>query len=173
MSKARLILISVAERDLNVRETLGSNRGPGIEKFWTATNYAAGYKDRQPYCAAAVCYWVAEAARAGVKFLAPLPRDAAVRNFLSWAKARQRAGQILLTADPQPGDIVSFLPHFSHIGLVVKRDGATVETIEANTTAAQSSLANEREGGGVYRRVRKLSICGTFIRLLTTKEGAQ
>jgi hypothetical protein len=173
VNKARFVLVSVAEKDLGIRETLGNNRGPGIEKFWPATSYPGGYKDRQPYCAAAVCYWVAEAARCGVKFLPPLPREASVANFLSWSKARQKAGQVVITKEPQPGDIVCFLPHFSHIGIVADLAGDCVETIEGNTTGAASSLAKERDGGGVYRRMRKLSICGSFIRLLTATEGAQ
>lgn len=172
MSKARLILLSVAEKDLKIRETLGNNRGPGIEKYWSATNYPEGYKDRAPYCAAAVCWWIAEAARCGVKWLAPLPKEAGVSNFAAWARRRQKDGMALVLREkPLPGDIVVFLPHFSHIGLVSELAGDCVYTIEANTTPAASELAKERDGGGVFRRVRKLSLCGSFVRLLTKTEG--
>lgn len=172
MANPRLVLLSVAERDLKIRESEGNNRGPGIAKFWAATSYADGYKNREPYCAAAVCWWVAEAGRCGVRWLAPLPREAAVRNFLSWARRRASAGDVMFAAVPLPGDIVCFLPHFSHIGVVAKAGAGEVETIEANTTAGAASLAKERDGGGVYRRTRKLGLCGSFVRLLTASEGA-
>jgi hypothetical protein len=178
MNKARQTLIAMAERDLGIRETLGANRGPGIERFWTATNYPGGYKDRAPYCCAAVCYWISEAAKKGVKWLAPLPKDAGCANFLAWARKREAVGHALVTKTPQPGDIVCFLPHFSHIGIVAEVDGEHVATIEANTVEANAARAHtdfskERDGGGVYRRMRKMSLCGSFIRLLTPDEGAR
>ena len=46
-------LIDIAMRDEGQKET-SRNRGPAIEKFWTATNYPDGYVNREPYCAAGV-----------------------------------------------------------------------------------------------------------------------
>jgi hypothetical protein len=61
---------------------------------------------------------------------------------------------------PEPGDIVSFLPKLSHIGIVTGTDGNDVLTIEGNTNSAGS-----REGDRVARKRRPLGFCGTFIRL--------
>lgn len=60
------------------------------------------------------------------------------------------------------GDIVTFLPQLSHIGIVAKDyDGkGIVHTIEGNTNQSGS-----REGDGVYRKARILHDCGTFIRI--------
>jgi peptidoglycan hydrolase-like protein with peptidoglycan-binding domain len=68
-------IVGLARADLGIRETEGKNHGPGIAKFWPATNYPTGYANREPYCAAAVCYWVKEAA-GSIKPAFDLPRTA-------------------------------------------------------------------------------------------------
>lgn len=52
-------LVTIASRDVGQLET-SRNQGPAIRKFWPATSYPEGYRERQPYCAAAVSYWVSE-----------------------------------------------------------------------------------------------------------------
>jgi hypothetical protein len=71
--------------------------------------------------------------------------------------------------DPLPGDLVVFQPHFSHIGIVTAIGTAHgtppalgyISPIEGNTNGA-----GEREGVAVCAKLRPLSLCGSFIRLL-------
>lgn len=176
MTRQKLAEIALVESRKHIRETDGSNRGPGIEKYWTAVSYRDGYKDRQPYCAAAVCWMVAEAARFGVNWRSPLPTFAAVKEFLAWARKEMANGRaIVFTMNdpayhPEPGDIICFLPKLSHLGVVVGFPGLTIDTVEANTSPEPLTPDEDRDGGGVYRRVRKITFGGYFIRLLTQAE---
>lgn len=52
-------LVDIAMRDVGQTER-SRNQGPAMKKFWPATNYPDGYVNREPYCAAAVAYWVRE-----------------------------------------------------------------------------------------------------------------
>ncbi len=172
MSKTnpRAVLVDVAKRDLWIRET-SRNQGLGIERYWPATTYPAGYKNREPYCAAAVCYWIAEAMRRGHELgltEATRPKDAAVRHMVAWAQRPTSGCKLFAPRDglyfPQAGDIVYFqffgaiAPN--HVGIVEDYTGSTVKTIEANTDASGG-----REGDGVYRRSRTLAGCTGFIRV--------
>lgn len=66
---------------------------------------------------------------------------------------------------PQVGDLVLFdfpgdgVNRISHVGLVEKVNGdGSVTTIEGNTSSGQAG--SQRDGGGVYRRVRRAGIVG-------------
>lgn len=141
-------LIATAEGELYVRET-SKNHGPGIEKYWSATSYPEGYQNREPYCAAGLCWAIREAAT-GHEHSWQLPRTAAAFGFDEWARANTSAGIAyrVTPAKAQRGDIVVF--SFSHVGLVTGRtaDG-NLSTIEWNTNEA-----GDREGGGCYRKTR-------------------
>lgn len=156
-------IVELARADLAIRETEGKNQGPGIAKFWPATNYPDGYKNREPYCAAAVCYWIKEAA--GVPLPAwDLPRTARAYGFEDWARKQDGKGVIRLAkGDPlEPGDIVVF--EFSHVGIVEGRSPrgtAVFQTIEANTSPSSSN----NEGGGVFRRSRSRNLIRSVIRI--------
>ncbi len=162
-------LIEIARRDAGAGET-SPNHGPAIEKFWPATTYPAGYADRAPYCAAAVCYWVREWLR-DPEVLAALGKtaaeaekwrckSAAAFGWDTWARAgaarviEPGSGVTLHT-----GDIVIF--SFSHIGLLYDDAPGTLFTIEANTDGAGS-----REGDGVWQKTRGLKSVRRFLRLL-------
>lgn len=168
--------IALAEARKIIRETEGSNRGPGISKYWDATTYRDGYRDRQPYCCAAVCWMIAEAKRTGVPWASGLPTTPSVSSFKNWALREQANGDATVfrfddpRLHPERGDIICFLPVFSHIGVVVDMDKSAILTVEANTTPDASTPAKERDGGGVYSRRRNLNAKYTFIRLRTKGE---
>lgn len=162
-------LIAIARRDFGAEET-SPNRGPAIEKFWPATSYPEGYKDRAPYCAAAVCYWVREWLK-DAEVLAALHKTAeqaehwrckspAAFGWETWAHQNHvrviapNSGAVLHT-----GDIVIF--SFSHIGLLYDDAPGLLYTIEANTNAA-----GEREGDGVWQKQRRLKSVRSLVRLL-------
>jgi hypothetical protein len=161
----RAIIADIAAKHIGLRETT-PNRFAGIDKFWAATNYPDGGKNREPWCSAFASYCVQEADRqsAAIRLRVP-PRFAAVRDWLPWAR---QAGCIVFpntstTYLPERGDIVIFLPRLSHIGIVAGFAGrGMVHTIEGNTNAAGS-----RDGDGCYDKLRSLSFCGSFIRIPT------
>lgn len=162
-------LIAIAARDVGQMETT-RNQGPAIKKFWPATNYPEGYKNREPYCAAAVCYWVQQwlaipdVSAAFGKTAAQLEKwrckSPAAFGWIDWAK---KAGAQILSDSPanilHTGDIVVF--DFSHIGIVEDDSGDRIFTIEANTGATGG-----RDGDGIFRKSRPREVARCFIRLL-------
>ena len=156
-------IVAVAESQLGVKEA-SKNYGPKLAKYWEATNYADGMKNREPWCAAFAAWCVREAGRAEGwlnKGETNRPRSAAVRD---WVPAALKLGWKVFGPGhpvmfPAPGDIVIF--KFSHIGIVTGRTGYDVQTIEGNTGAQ-----GEREGKFVMRRERAMrEMCRSFIRL--------
>ncbi len=156
--------LEIAAGHVGVRET-SRNQGPEIVLFWNDTSYPAGDENREPWCAAFVCFCLAEAARQGWRpKVKALPHEAAVRYFLDWCRGRY--GVEVWPNDgsrrPQAGDIAVFLPRLSHIGFIEDVSGRTLHTIEGNTDDGGS-----REGDGVHRRQRALSFPGWFVRFLS------
>jgi peptidoglycan hydrolase-like protein with peptidoglycan-binding domain len=152
------IMVELAKGQLllNVRET-SKNQGPEIKKFWSATTYPDGYENREPYCAAFMCWLVREAV-GGRTVPFSLPRSPLAYDFEKWATANAAKGVSFTTA-PKAGDIFT-LATASHVGLVVGVDGSSIITIEANTDGSGS-----REGDGVYKRTRSISSVRKFIRI--------
>ena len=162
-------LVAIARKDVGKMET-SRNHGPAIEKFWTATSYLDGYHDRQPYCAAAVCYWVREWLRDPEVAMAfkKLPsviedwrcKSAKAFSWIDWAHSKG----VLVMGDSMThtlhtGDIMVF--DMSHIGIVFDDYGTRVKTIEANTGATGG-----RDGDGIFERDRPREVPRSFIRLL-------
>lgn len=80
------------------------------------------------------------------------PHSAGVAVCFDWFR---REGRIISKSKLKPGDMVRFT--FSHIGFVEKvLSGNRVQTIEGNTSG--SNAGSQRDGGGVHRRIRSLSI---------------
>ena len=152
------LLISLAQSELtkNIREA-SQNQGPEIAKYWTATTYPEGYTNREPYCAAFVCWlFMTAAAERTVPF--SLPMSPVAYDFEGWASENAGKG-VFFAETPQAGDIFT-LSTASHVGLVVGVTGQMITTIEANTNSAGS-----REGDGVYNRVRPISTIRKIIRV--------
>jgi peptidoglycan hydrolase-like protein with peptidoglycan-binding domain len=153
---ARLVGVATRQLILNIRET-SKNQGPELAKFWTATSYLDGYRDRQPYCAAFVCWCVREAVT-GTAIAFSLPQSPVAYDFERWAAANADKG-VSMHDTPKPGDIFT-LATASHCGIVVSVEGSTIITIEGNTDATGG-----REGDGVYKRSRSISSIRHFIRI--------
>lgn len=162
-------IVYFATRDLDIRETDGNNRGPGIEKYWSSTSYPDGYKNREPYCAAAVCYWIRQACIKAIpgKLAFLMPTSARAVDFEAWGKRNTGKGVQMIdkAADLQPGDIVVFqFGAQNHVGIVEARSPrgrVDFQTIEANTSPSSSN----NEGGGVYRRTRSRNLIRAVVRI--------
>ena len=166
-------LIQIARKDRGKTET-SRNQAPWIKKLWTATTYPTGYEERQPYCAAGVCYCIREwlkdkdvlkafgftelqSERWRVKYasvyLAP-----GGNNVLDWAKTRNL--QILNKNDNfHAGDLIIY--EKSHIEICVDDVGKLITCIGYNTNAAGS-----RDGEGCFEKDRSRSGIKCAIRLL-------
>lgn len=148
-------LIAIAKKEVGIFET-SKNHGVGIEKYWEATTYPDGYKNREPYCAAALCWMIEQLNHFTEK---NRPKSARAFDFENWAKVQK----LKLTMNPKKvkrGDIVIF--EFSHIALAVSDSDSTglFQTIEGNTNPAGS-----REGDGVYKKTRNVSSLRSSITL--------
>jgi hypothetical protein len=165
----RQALVEIARRDVGKVEQT-RNRAPWIARYWPATTLPNGHADRQPYCAAAVCYWVREWL-ALPEVLEALKMTAAGAErwrckspaafaWLDWANARKLE---VLSDRPterlRVGDIMVF--DMSHLAIVKDDDSNGVYTIEANT-----GNGSVRDGDGCFERVRQRSQARAFIRLI-------
>ncbi len=155
-------LVELARKEIGVEEINGSNCGPRVNEYKAATWLPAD--KAWPWCAAFVCWLVREAMReTGLKETATFkrPQTAGAWDFENWSLAQDQTTWTLKPhgGDIKAGDIVIFT--FSHIGIAAEdnqHDG-WIETIEGNT-----DFAGSREGGGVYRKRRKLSQIRSRIR---------
>jgi hypothetical protein len=136
--------IALARSYVGMRE-VAPNSGPVIDQMLAHAHCRPG----APYCAAFVA-WCGDRAL-GAR--SPYPRSA-------WSPDHVRGGQRLTSAVQIRGGETFGIwfaskNRVAHTGLIVRRIGATVETIEANTsgTAAAGSAA-DREGQGVFRKLR-------------------
>lgn len=163
-------LIDIARRDVGKVET-SKNRGEWIRKFWPCTSYPNGYTERQPYCAAALCYvlamWLEEK-----DVLAALwmdqdhamkwrCRSAAAFDWEKWA--RKNKLQVL----PQNcilhmGDIVIYT--YSHIELVSGDDNTDDGPFMA--VGFNTNSGGDRDGDGCWEKARSRGSVKCFIRIL-------
>lgn len=158
-------LVQLAQADLWIREE-SKNQGPGIKKYWDATTYKDGFENREPYCAAAVCWWIREACK-GIKTPFKLPNTPVAYNLMVWPAKELNQGLLFIPkrADLLPGDIVIW--EFSHASIVEKacpKGSTEVQTIDANT----SPQSGDNEGGGVFRRVRSRNLIRGVVRITHT-----
>jgi hypothetical protein len=131
---------------LKVREVGGNNRGEWVGALQAAAGIGAG----DPWCAAAVTFaaMVAGAPRPE----RPDDNPAAVIGWRRWLSKRDA-----ITTAPKRGSICMHQTTASqgHIGVVVRVVGPLVYSIEGNTSSG--SEGSQRDGGGLYRRVRSRS----------------
>jgi len=165
-------LVNIAKRDVGKVESPRNNQGAWIKRFWPSTSYPDGYSNREPYCAAAMAFWLDtvgdELAKAGLlesltgmnaeQFEKWRCKSAGAWAWQAWAKKAKGVTVLPDSATPQKGDIVVF--DFSHIGLVtgVPAKGR-VATIEANT-----GPAGERDGDGCWEKNRPQEVARCFLR---------
>ena len=155
-------LISLAKAEIGTSEVNGTNCGPRVNEYKSATNLPP--EEEWPWCAAFICWLVREAlTQTGTKETPTFtrPRTASAWAFENWSLRQDSSTQTRKPhrGDIEPGDIVIFT--FSHIGLATSRpDGeGYVCTIEGNTDGAGS-----REGGAVLAKRRHLSKIRSRIR---------
>lgn len=152
-------LVQVAGTQLGVAET-SRNRGPEIEKYWSATTYPEGMDERQPWCAAFVAWCLREAVirRYGSEAAAPFRRCRSPRCF-DWVDWAHSQPAVDVARSPRPGDICVY--KFSHIGIVSETPGgADFLAIEGNTDDSGG-----REGVEVAVRRRQVRQVQAFLRL--------
>lgn len=165
----RKLLVDIAALDVWQMEVT-RNRGPAIKKFWPATTYPEGYANREPYCAAAVAYWVQQWLRDPlvVQAMGMSPsqldrwrcKSARAFDWLDWAKkGKLRIFGESEYEDVKLGDLMVF--DMSHIGIVTGRLGKNILTIEANT-----GEQGTRDGEGIFRKSRPYTLTKAFISLL-------
>jgi hypothetical protein len=152
-------IVAAAKSQIGVYEVT-SNQAPAISKYWAATNYPEGMQNREPWCAAFVCWCVAEGVRNTKPTIWQLPRTARAFGMdEEWAKENK----LVVHSNPSvpimnPGDVIVF--RFSHTGIYVGPAGLPGEilTIEGNTNGSGS-----REGDGVYQKTRSLNLVRSAI----------
>lgn len=170
---ASSLLISCAKPDVGKVES-SHNQGAWIKKLWPATDYPDGYVNREPYCAAGLCYVLEQ-------FIIKLRDQGELKNTLGvtykeaekwrcksarafgWRDWAKRVGAHMLTEDrpSKPGDFIVY--DFSHVGLSLGMvDSRHVRTIEYNTNDGGS-----REGDGCWSKVREKTQVQCYIRILT------
>jgi hypothetical protein len=164
-------LVTIAKRDVGKVETPRNNQGAWIKKFWPSTSYPDGYSNREPYCAAAMSYWLDtvgdELAKAGLlesltgmnadQFEKWRCKSAKAYDWQGWGQKAKGVTVLPDTATPQKGDIVVF--DFSHIGLVIGQPAkGRIATVEANT-----GPAGERDGDGCWEKNRPQEIAKCFL----------
>lgn len=133
-----------------------SNSGPEVNLYLKSIGLNPGY----PWCMAFI-YWVVNKAAAEMGIKNPLVKTGGVLR--QWNETTCKKIKTTAATIPQPGDI--FILEFSkgngHTGFVEKVAGGMIHTIEGNTNDDGS-----REGYEVAKRVRKISSCKGFIRLV-------
>lgn len=146
-----------------VREE-SKNHGEGIAKYWEATNYPDGYKNREPYCAAFVDWCVAMAAHeCGIEETATfkLPKTARAYGIEEWSLQQDDSTKTKKRprGDIQRGDLIVF--SFSHVGIATGKPDKLghFPTIEGNTGAGGGN-----DGDGVYRKFRHIDLVRSRIR---------
>lgn len=148
-------LILIANDEVGTSET-SKNQGPGIKKYWTATNYPDGYENREPWCAAYVCWCIKQCK---VFTESNRPKTASAFGYEEWAN-NLGLTLIKLPYIIKRGDIVIY--KFSHIGIATEDSDSDGDfrAIEGNTNDAGS-----REGGSVLIKSRNISSVRSVIRL--------
>jgi hypothetical protein len=147
-NEAVLLVFAWLADTVKVREEGGNNRGVWVKRFLNSCGLPEGH----PWCAAAL-YW------ASVQVSAPAPKPsmaAAVSNWRDWAKTTGRH-----RTSPKRGYLCYKKQGLSHIGMVVRSFAGFVYSIEGNTSPGEEG--SQRDGGGLYRRVRRASFWDGYI----------
>lgn len=139
-------LIRAAEKCIGAHEVGGNNKGPEVERFQKAVD---GKAQGEPWCAAFVQFCVKEVEKNLKATVVVHPSE---HCMTVWT----RTPGVHRYKSPKPGFLVVWNYEGSlngHIGIVSKViDEFTIETIEGNTSPDDKTI--EREGDGVYRKVR-------------------
>jgi hypothetical protein len=163
----RMRMVEIARRDVG-RTEVSANRAPWIGKLWTATTYAEGMQDRQPYCAAGMAYCLREWGKIPEVLTAlGMPasdferwrcRSASVfsanYNWVDWAR-----GKGLRFIDPVRGEFHAgdwLVYKYSHIELYVT-DDATLAPDGVRAIGYNTDDGGARDGDGCFEKPRTRS----------------
>ncbi len=143
-------------------EPKGSNWGPHVQKYLKSV----GITFPASWCMAFV-YWCVEESKARIPdgtggLRNPLIKTGGVLKQWNEIETQFKQPKCKVKT-PQAGDIfiMDFGKGLGHTGFVEKVEGQNIHTIEGNTNDEGS-----REGYEVARRVRKISSCKGFIRIV-------
>lgn len=134
--------IAAAAADyVGVREATGKNDGPVVAYFLSNTDLGEGFA----WCGSFAYTAYIEA---GIR---PPGKASAYAWSPTWFST---ASRIVAVDQCAPGDVMGIyfpsLGRIAHVGIVERRNGDVLTTIEGNTNDALS-----RDGDGVYRKRRK------------------
>lgn len=124
-------LIAAAKGEIGVVET-SENQGPGIAKYWTATEYKNGFSDRAKWCAAFACWCIQQS---GLFSEADRPKNADAFGFETWARSKGPKVQLKMRPNTiKAGDIVMFA--ISHVGIAISDSdiNGAFRTIDGNSS---------------------------------------
>lgn len=173
--KLRLQLAEIARKDVGKVE-VSKNQAPWIAKFWPATTYPDGMKNREPYCAAAQAYWLREwlkipsvlrafgftekAAEAWrCKSASVFKAD---DSWLNWADEAEGVEILPKNCILHTADLAIYT--YSHIEMVTDDDGTKTGAFVA--IGANTDAGGSRDGEGCFEKPRKRDKIKAFIRLL-------
>jgi hypothetical protein len=126
------------------KEAFGSNRGKELDALEAQAPFRM---QGEPWCA---IFATTALVMGGVSSEG---KTAAVAQIRAWAQAGTNGYTKGFRATPQPGDLVTWdTAARSHVGLVVKVRGTSVDTIEGNTSAGQVARGTHVRGDGQYVR---------------------
>lgn len=152
-------LVELAQKEVGVEEIDGTNCGPRVNEYKSSTNLP--HNESWPWCAAFIDWLVQQAMKSDGPYTFQRPTTAGAWDLENWSRRQDASTQTKkpTRGDICPGDIVIFT--FSHVALAIGSpdEHGLVSTIEGNTDSSGS-----REGGGVYRKRRKLSQIRSRIR---------
>jgi len=153
----RLRALEIAKTQLHVRELTNKNDGKEVEAYLKSVNLPKGY----PWCQSFM-YWAFQKAASELKVTNPMPKTAGVLDCYYKAKNYRVSGL------PQQGDqfIMDFGKGTGHTGFVVEVKGNSIVTCEGNTSADPTYAGEDREGNGVFMRLRGISSIKGFIRFV-------
>jgi hypothetical protein len=138
-------VLEKARSQIGTREVGYSNKVKYNQWYYGRSVSGAAY----PWCAV-FASWVAD--HVGMRANVDYPKSAGVAVCFAWFIQH---GRKVSKYNLKPGDWCRFT--FSHVGIVEKvLSGGRIQTIEGNTSPG--SGGSQRDGGGVWRRVRPLSL---------------
>lgn len=151
----KAVEVAAQEADEKVREyPPNSNKGPKVEIYLRSIGLGGGYS----WCAAFV-YWCYLQASKEAERACPVVRTGGC--LYHWEKSEANGADRINAQDAiknptilRPGHIF-IMDHgrgLGHTGIIERVSGGLLHTIEGNTDASKT-----REGGGVYRLIRKVS----------------